>query len=192
MNRRMNRLILLLALGIALVSTTSYGREEKKKEDSFTGVAVGTGGTVGGKSIMVDIRIKDYTTDEEVKKFAELLKEGGGDALRRALEKERKGTVAPVSRLGNDIAIARKLEANGKTQITIVTARILPFIELYHSGRSTDYQFGVMRFTLDEKGEGTGGVIAAAKISFNKKKGIYEVESFGNQYIKLANMRRQK
>jgi hypothetical protein len=31
--------------------------------------------------------------------------------------------------------------------------------------------------------------MAAAKIKFNKKEGRYEIESFGNQYIKAVNVR---
>lgn len=35
-----------------------------------------------------DFRINRYTTDEDLEKLAELLKEKGPDALRSALEKE--------------------------------------------------------------------------------------------------------
>lgn len=31
--------------------------------------------------------------------------------------------------------------------------------------------------------------MVAAKIRFDKKKGQYEIESYGNQYIKVANVR---
>jgi hypothetical protein len=39
---------------------------------------------------------------------------------------------------------------------------------------------------LDAKGIGTGQIMAAAKIRFDKKKGQYQIESFGNQYIKAT------
>jgi hypothetical protein len=45
---------------------------------------------------------------------------------------------------------------------------------------------------LNEKGEGTGQIMAAAKIKFNKKEGNYEIESYGNQYIKATNVRPSK
>jgi len=70
-----------------------------------------------------------------------------------------------------------------------VTARIMSFAELYKSGRSTDYPFGYLQVKLNDKGEGTGQIMAAAKIRFNKKSGHYEVESYGNQYIKAVNVR---
>jgi hypothetical protein len=71
-------------------------------------VAVGTGGSVGGKTITFDFRITQYTTDEEVQNFAQLVKDKGTDALRRALEKEDKGRITPVGSTGNQIAVARK------------------------------------------------------------------------------------
>jgi hypothetical protein len=45
---------------------------------------------------------------------------------------------------------------------------------------------------LDATGKGTGQIMAAAKIRFDKKKGQYEIESFGNQYIKATNVRPQQ
>jgi len=73
--------------------------------------------------------------------------------------------------------------------ITLVTARNMPFIELYRGGRTTDYRFGFLQVKLNEKGEGVGQIMAAEKIRFNGKKGHYEIESYGNQYIKAVNVR---
>jgi len=41
---------------------------------------------------------------------------------------------------------------------------------------------------LNDKGEGVGQIMAAARIRFNKESGQYEIESFGNQYIKATNV----
>jgi len=150
---------------------------------------MGTGGAVGGRSISFDFSITRYATDQELMKYVELLKVSGADALRRALEKEDAGRIAPSGTVGNQIALARKRQAGADTIITIVTARTMPFMELYRSGRSTDYPFGYMQVKLDAKGQGSGNIMAAAKLRFDKKKGQYEIESFGNQYIKAANVR---
>jgi hypothetical protein len=179
----------VLMFAFTALSLAAYGQEEKKKPESYSGVAIGTGGTVGGKSIGFNLSIKGYTTDEEVQKFADLLKEKGQDALRRALEKEDKGQLSPTGSVGNAIAVVRKRQHGTDTIITIVTARIMPFTELYKNGRSTDYPFGYMQITINAKGEGTGTVMAAAKIRFDKKSGKYEIESFGNQYIKVTNVK---
>lgn len=63
---------------------------------------------------------------------------------------------------GNQIAIARKRQVGSETVITVVTARTMPFVELYRSGRSRDYRFGFLQITLNEKWEGTGQIMAAA------------------------------
>ena len=192
MRKRKGRLTLLLTLGMAALLPASYGQDKKSKPEAYSAVAIGTGGSVGGKSIQFDFRINKYTSDEELDRYAETLKEKGPDALRRALEKVDIGRINPVGRVGNQIAVARKRQDGSDTVITIVTARIMPFIELYQSGRSTQYPFGYLQVKLNEKGEGAGQIMAAAKSRFNKKSGKYEIESYGNQYIKAVNVRPMK
>jgi hypothetical protein len=76
---------------------------------------MGTGGSVGGKTIQFDFRITQYTTDDEVQNFAQLLKNQGINALRRALEKENKGRFNVVGSTGNQIAVARKRQQGSDT-----------------------------------------------------------------------------
>jgi hypothetical protein len=183
-------LIAVLALSFVLSALAQDdNKDDKKQVDGYAAVAIGTGGTVGGRSQQFDFRVTKYTTDEEVQELAALLKNKGQDALRSALEKEDRGRINPVGSVGNQIAVARKRQHGDETVITIVTARIMPFRELYNGGRSTDYPFGFLQVKLNAKGEGTGQIMAAAKIRFDKKKGQYEIESFGNQYIKVTNVR---
>ena len=191
MKNRNGRCGLLLAF-VCFFLLASFGQDEKKQPEAYSGVAMGTGGSVGGKSISFDFRIASYTTDEEVDQFAALLKEKGQDALRNTLEKEDRGRVNPVGSVGNQIAVARKRQQGTETIITIVTTRKMSFTELYNSGRSKDYPFGYMQIKLNDRGEGTGQIMAAAKVKFNKKSGHYEIESFGNQYIKAVNVRPSK
>jgi hypothetical protein len=67
--------------------------------------------------------------------------------------------------------VARKRQQETNTIITIVIARVMPFLELYNNGRSTDYPFGFLQVSLNQEGKGSGQIMAAAKIKFNKKKG---------------------
>jgi hypothetical protein len=182
---RLFTLVLLVSLCVGASA------QDNTPPQAYSAVAIGTGGSVGGKSITFDFRVTQYTTDEEVQNFAQLVKDKGTDALRRALEKEDKGRITPVGSTGNQIAVARKRQQGSETIITIVTARTMPFGELYHSGRTTDYPFGYLQVTLDATGKGSGQIMAAAKIRFDKKKGQYQIESFGNQYIKVTNVRPQ-
>ena len=186
------RKIVALIIGFLLVVPIAIAQQAEGTEESYSGVAIGTGGAVGGKSLQFDFRVKRYATDEDVQKLAELLKTQGQDALRRELEKLDVGRIRPVQTVGNQIAVARKRTVGTDTLITIVTARQMPFIELYRNGRTVDYPFGFLQVKLNQKGEGTGQIMAAAKIRFDKKKGQYEIESYGNQYIKAINVRPMK
>jgi hypothetical protein len=188
MTTQLSRIALLVSYLFVCLSLGAFA-QDKTPPEAYSGVAMGTGGGVGGKSAHFDFRITQYTTDEEVQNFAQLVKDKGTDALRRALEKEDKGRINVVGSTGNQIAVVRKRQQGPDTIITIVTARTMPFMELYNSGRSTDYPFGFLQVTLNAKGEGTGQIMAAAKIRFDKKKGKYEIESYGNQYIKATNVR---
>jgi hypothetical protein len=189
MRIRIVRCTLLLVLCLTSFLPAATAPQDKKQQEAWSAVAMGTGGAVGGGSIQFDFRIDQYTADGEVQELAALLKDKGQDVLRQALEKLSKGRVNAVGRTGNDIAVARKRQHGNSTIITIVTARNMPFIELYSRSRTTDYPFGFLQVTLNEKGEGTGKIMAAASIKFNKKKGEYELESFGNQYIRAVNVR---
>jgi hypothetical protein len=42
---------------------------------------------------------------------------------------------------------------------------------------------------MNAKGEASGQIMAAARIRFDKNKGGYEIESYGNQYINATNVR---
>lgn len=188
MRRQVTRITLFVFCLLFCILFVGYAQNADSLE-AYSGVAMGTGGSVGGKTMHFDFRITKYTTDDELQSFAQLLKEQGSDALRRALEKEDKGRVNAVGSTGNQIAVARKRQQGADTVIAIVTARTMPFLELYNSGRSTGYQFGFLQVKLNAKGEGTGQIMAAAEIRFDKKKGKYEIESYGNQYIKATNIR---
>lgn len=189
MRKQLVKRAVLLLLGSLFLLSATDGQETKMKPEAYSGTAIGTGGTVGGKSIGFDFRIRRYSSDEEVQKFADMVKEKGTDALRRALEKEDVGQISVTGRVGNQIAVARKREVGSETVITLITARTMPFLELYRGGRTTDYPFGFLQVKLDANGKGAGQIMAAAKIRFNKKAGKYEIESYGNQYIKAVNVR---
>jgi len=184
--------IALVAIGTLFLVLPGFCQGTPEAPDAYTGFAIGTGGVAGGKSISFDFRVTRYTTDAEMESLAALLKSKGQDGLLSKAEKLDAGRINAVGRVGNQIAIARRSQVDNQTVITIVTARNMPFMELYNNGRSTDYPFGLLKVKLDENGQGTGQIMAAAKLRFDKKHGRFEMESFGNQYIKAVNVRPNK
>ncbi len=192
--RRRTVCIAAAALTAALFLLPPIFTQEKPKPEQYSAVWMVTGGARGGSSMPIDIRINRYTTDEEMKKFREILVEGGPERLRRAMEKEDVGQVSPVGRVGTPLAVARKFVNGKKTTIRVATARNMSFLELRYSGRSTDYPYTIIELNLDETGKGSGTGIAAAAVRFNKKKNVYEIESLqhGTDYNKLMNVRTEK
>jgi hypothetical protein len=189
MKAQSSRIALLLSfLACTCLSLVAFA-QDKTPPEAYSGAAMVTGGSVGGRTAHFDFRITEYTTDQEVQKFAQLVKDEGTDALRRALEKEDKGRINAVGSTGAQIAVARKRQHGHDTIITIITARSRSFVELRDSGRSTDYPFGFLQAKLNAKGESTGQIMSAAKNRFDKTKGQYEIESYGNQYVKATNVR---
>jgi hypothetical protein len=188
MKMKLLHIVVLVSFFIVCFAPAASTQEDQES-NHYSGVAMGTGGSVGGKTLQFDFRITQFTTDADVQQFAQLVKEKGTDALRRALEKEDKGRFNIVGSTGTPVAVARKRQQGPNTIITIVTARTMSFAELYNNGRSTSYPFGFLQVTLNDKGEGTGQIMAAAKIRFDKKKGEYQIESYGNQYVKATNIR---
>jgi len=192
--RRRIVLVAAVVLAAGLLLLQAAYTQDKPKPEQYSAVWMLTGGARGGSSMPIDIRINRYTTDEEMKKFAEILVEGGTERLRRALEKEDVGQVSPVGRVGTPLAVARKFVNGNKTTIRVATARNMSFLELRYSGRSVDYPYTIIQLDLDENGKGMGTGIAAAAVRFNKKKNTYEIESLqhGTEYNKLLNVRKEK
>ena len=191
--KRQIAFIAAAALAAVLLVLPAFG-EEKPKSEYFSAVWAVVGSSLGGSTMPIDIRVDRYNTDEDMKKLADLLVEGGQDKLLRALEKEDVGQVSPVGRIGTPLAVARKFVQGNKTIIRLAAARDMAFVELRRSGRSVDYPYTILQLELDEKGNGTGTAITAARIRFNKKENVYEIESLhhGSNYHKLMNVRTMK
>ncbi len=181
------------AIAIGLLFPMTFAQNNSASEH-YSAVWQVVGGGAGGSTVSIDIRINRYNNDQDVKNFADLLVESGADKLRQALEKEDVGQLSATGHVGVPIAIARKLGNGNKTIVRVLTARNLSFVELRYSGRSVDYPYTFLELNLDENGSGTGTAIGAAKIRFNKKNNVYEIESLerGTAYNKLVNVRRMK
>lgn len=163
-------------------------KNDKKEREHYSAVAVGTGGMVGGRTLSLDIYINEYSTDEEVRELAGVLKNEGQKALRSRLEKISKGRISPVGRVGNDVAVIRSRPTENGRRIFLISARVMPWLELYIGGRTTDYNLSWMILDVNEEGKGEGAVIPAAELKF-REDGTLEVESYGHQNIKLSNVR---
>ena len=188
--RVLTSMFLILAVAAFWPLLAASSQEEEEREETFTMIAIPTKGSAR-ITIDITLRIKKFTTDEEVLELIEVLKEGGTDQLRRTMEKMQNGKVTPRGRIGADVAVARVHKTEEGERFIVVTARTIPGFELYVSGRSRDYPFGWFEFEIDEEGKGVGlgALIVAAKLQFNKE-GQFEIVSYGIQPYQLTNIKR--
>ncbi len=188
--RVLTSLVLILAVAGSWPLLAASSQETDERKEVFTMVAIPTSGSA---RITIDftMRLNEFTTDQEVVKLIEILREGGTDELRRTLEKVAKGKLSPKGRIGADVAVARVRKTEKGERFIVITARTIPGLEVYVSGRSMDYPFGWFEFELDEEGKmvDMGTFIMAARLSFNKE-GQFEIESYGMQPYRLTNIKR--
>lgn len=159
----------------------------------FSATAFADAGVMAGKSFGLDVYITAWTTDQQVKDFATVLKEKGADGLVSMMEKtDDVGRLAPTGFVGSGFRFARyRPTPNGGLHIVMVTNRPMSFGELYRSGRSTDYQFGIVVLDIDKDGKGTGKLAPICKIKFDKNNQL-EIENYGQKPFRLANVYLQK
>jgi hypothetical protein len=181
----MSRITAMLAVAVCLLPAAFCGYATAQDE-SYTGRIV-TGST-SAQQIQFTFTITKYTTEAELKDLAAILKDQGQDALIEAMKKREAGRIYKLGDTGNEIAVAEKTQSGKDTIITMATARRISVTELSRKATHADYPFSFLQVTLNEKGEGTGKMLTAAKIKFNEKKGHWEIEPYGTGYTKVTNV----
>ena len=192
--------LLLSSFVLSIGPTAASTVQQKPKSEKFSTLAYMPAGAgramVGaGTRANVDIYIKSYSSDEEAKRMAGLLLDGGSKALLKGLEDlDSKGKITLTGRVGfYDLKFIRSKPIEGGRRIYAVGDRPIGFLEAYYSGASRDYEFGIMQIDLkpNKKGreEGAGALIYAAKIKVEGGNTI-DVESYGVEPIRLMAVRK--
>lgn len=178
-------LLLCVSAAALLAQAAEKDEKEKKKSEFYYATAI-TGGTM----IRLTIIINSYTPDEEVQPLAETLKTNGPEALSKALEKMDRGDIAAGDQLGNTINVARTFQTDKGRVIRLLLNRPIGFLEAARRGRSMDYEFSLVELLVDEKGKGSGVMVPAAKIMFNKE-GQLDIENYGTSPVRITSVQRR-
>jgi hypothetical protein len=161
------------------------------EEEQYAATIAVVGGIGSGSTASVDIWIDKFSTDEEAVELAVMLAEKGQDALRLAMEKLDVGRMSIDNEGVIPIAVARSLSGSGKRIVRLYIARNIYFLEHFEMTRTRDYPFSIIEMHVDEKGNGEGMAVAAAKLRFDDQAKQFVVESFGQgTNLKLVNVRR--
>jgi len=187
---------LSVLLGCAMASSFAQSGDTKALASlpkQYSATAFGQAGPVAGKSFEITIYITGWTSNDQLSADLSVLKEKGPDALVSAMDKhEEVGRLAPTGYTGISLRFAQiKPTGDGGAHMVLATNRPMAFGELYNQTRSTDYPFTILTLDVDKNGKGTGTLVPVAKVRFDKS-GMLEIENFGEQPLRLANVFLQK
>src|SRR5579864_1368389 len=174
-------LLFLLLMGIGTI-VQAQGRM------TIQATAMGTS-TQMGQIYHVNIYIEQFSTPEDRKALIDAFARSGQDGLVDVLEDMKpKGRVRFASGgVGNDVKYIIELPSEQGRRFRLVTDRNIAFGELYRGTRSRDYSVGAIELVLTPDGKGSGTVLPACKLTFDKKTQQIEVETYQNPW-KLTNL----
>lgn len=188
-----NRAVTLAGLALLLVSGASAIAEDKPRPiETFTCFAANM---QRGKAGTVEITIFRWSTDAERESLLTTLQEFGRDKLLDALMKIRPvvGYMRSPNSIGYDLYYARdNVQPDGGRHVVLATNRRVNFREAVNNQRSMDYQFTAIELDIDKDGQGVGKMVPAAKVSWNVKTKMIEVENFSALPIDLINVKSKK
>jgi hypothetical protein len=144
----------------------------------------------------IEIVIERWSSERERDELIATLKDKGGDALLRQLQKlPRVGYIRDANggSVGWDLHFARErtLEDGGR-QIVLATDRPISAWEAINRPRSADYDFTLADIRFDGDGKGVGKLAVAAKITSNPKTGAIEIENFSSEPVRLTDVQTSK
>ena len=170
---RKNRLFALFVLVVIVATLPPVFADEPGREFSATAVVRGSQGT---RRMPVTFIANRFTSVEQAKQLAEVLEQGGQQALLSALTGRRDGQL----RLGAlDMPIALVVaEPKGKGyRYLFLTPRRMQVEETTFGEESLDYPFGIAEFVTDTFGRGEGSLHVAAALRIDAD-GHVEIEDY--------------
>ncbi len=182
--------ILALSLaGLALAAQEQANAEKPQKEEFSGRCIMWAAGPLTGKTGRLFMTVDRWTTNDERKQLYLALKDGGPEALRKAMEKLTVGYIRTSNSLRYPLSVASSFQTEKGRKIRLVTPRPILWAEVMGATRSEQYEYGVIEFTLDDKGKlvGEGIVVPMAKVFFDKN-GQLVVENLGTGPQKLLNV----
>ena len=163
-------------------------------------VMVTQSGMPGPRSSMIEIRVREWTTEEDRQQVLTEIKEASAQSTRnrnRAVARALRG----ASRVGSmnlqaqtswPIRYSRMTKMDdGKLRIVLATDRPVSFTEAMNQGSAVgDFDVTLIEMTLDAEGNGEGVLSLGTEVRWNDKEERLEVTNFSSQPIKLGNVRR--
>lgn len=187
---------------VVLLSSSSGPAPARPQNPREEFVAIGNMPAVNGSEMVgagatvnVYIYLDSFSTDGEARAMASQFASGGYKALRKALEKATlKGRITISGREGAyDLKLLRAKTTEGARRIFAVGERPIRFLDAYYSGRTHDYQFGILQLELKSAGglESGSGVLVHGGTIKGLEADAITVEDSVFEPVRLASVRRQ-
>ena len=206
------RFAAILAVAIAAASVWPAGSHAAAQtEDTaslpvplrLSAFAVNMGNMGTGRTNVVDIRVTRWTTAKERMNLLTIMAEKGDKALLSALQDmpdagrmRIPGWQGPDPHkvvLGWTLRYAWAVpNEDGGHRLLIATDRYVTFAEARNNPRTMDYPFTLFEIRLDKEGKGVGKASMATKITFDKKKNLFELENYGSEPVRLNEVKIEK
>ena len=193
--------VLTLLLPLAGAPTPVVAEESVDLPMNFQANVIAVSGTGrGARGSMLEIRIREWTTEEERQQVLTEIQEASSQsdrnrnrAVARALRgASRVGSMNLRGTTGWPIRYSRQSQLpDGKQRIILATDRPVSFIEAFDSSRMVgDFDVTVVDLTLDAEGSGEGTISVGTEVRWNEQTGRLEIANFSTQPVRLTNVQR--
>ena len=166
-----------------------------KPVEHFTAFAVDMSNTAGrNRAGTVDVIINHWSSPEERNRLVGAVREGGTDALLRALQKinQPAGYIRTGGSIGYPLRFAWQIPtSDGGRRVIIATDRPVSFLEATSQNRTMDYPFMLIDFRVDAQGKGQGKLLPLAKVQVNEDH-VVEIENYSSEPVRLTEVRELK
>jgi hypothetical protein len=191
--------VLVLALVPLLTLTGAPAVAENELPESFeANVMVVTGQPGGPRSNLLEIRIREWTTEEDRGQLLTEIQEATSQRARnrnRAVARALRGghTIGSVNLRATTswpLRFSRQYPLeNGGRRILLATDRPVTFQEEITSSVARDFDVTVIELMLDKDGQGEGTLSVGTEVTWNPQTEKLEVTNFSTQAVRLTNVR---
>jgi hypothetical protein len=189
------------AVCLAVSSHTDAARYERTFAEQLVATAVSApdaGAVAGGR---IDIAIERWSTDEERESLRRTLTDKDpftvlarlGKVFRRAGVVQMPGAQGVGARARTrrvrNLKFAQQIKTPTGRQVILVADQHLGFGESGRDFESSQPEFTLLDIRIGQDGKGVGKLAPAAKVTYNQKARIFEVENYASQPVRLRDVR---
>ncbi len=176
---------LTLSLILMLLATSLFA--DKKASEHFSALAI-LPANAGPSTVPLNINIQAYTDDATMNALGSMLADGNNQAalLKKFQDMPGIGDVSREGSVGVQIKVIRVQQtSDGGRQITMLTDRPIHFWEAAQASPTVDYPYGLLRFTVNDNGDGKGQAYPVVKVKSISANNI-EIDDYGVIPIELT------